>query len=181
MFQTTEGDVLVTLHKRQEKLKIDQVILGSAKTKTHMKKLPAQSSKPVQDKENIAPWSGKDPWGGYNKFPEAEEGDQRMTSATKWERLHGEVQEVVATSLRDATEQRFLKLETGMNELKEQNTKFEQWFQDAGNSTASLRQEVGAIATQVKEHHNTIQTMGTEIKSGFASLEALLSKKHRTE
>ena len=77
VFQTTEGDVLVTLHKRQEKLKIDQVILGSVKTKTHMKKLPAQSSKPVQDKENIAPWSGKDPWGGYNKFPEAEDGDQR--------------------------------------------------------------------------------------------------------
>lgn len=71
------------------------------------------------DKENIAPWSGRDPGGGYNKFREAEEGDQKMIPTSKWDQLQGEAQGVVANSLKDATDERCLKLETGMTELPE--------------------------------------------------------------
>ena len=41
-----------------------------------------------------------------------------MTSTSKLERLQGEVQDLVETSLRDATEQRFLKLETGYERVE---------------------------------------------------------------
>ena len=172
VFETTSGDILVTLHKRQERNKEDHVVLSSIKTKSHMKQAPLQRKKKVEDKENIAPWSGRDPWGGYNKFREVEEGDQRMTPVSKWDKLQGEVQGVVASSV---------KLETGMSELRHQNQKFENWFHEAGQSNASLRQEVGVLISQVKEHQQTIQHMGCEIKSGFQDLEALLSKKQRSE
>ena len=104
-----------------------------------------------------------------------------MVPTSKWEKLHGEVQGTVANSVRDATEARFLKLETGMHELREQGQKFGTWFHEAGQSTATLRQDVGALTLQVKEHQNTIQSMNSEIRSGFANIEALLSKKQRQE
>ena len=182
VFQTTTGDVLVTLHKKNEQVKTSQVILSSFKTKTHFKQGPVKTAKrTLVDKENIAPWSGRDPWGGFNKFKEAEEGDQPMAPTSKWEKLQDEVQGTVATSVRDATEARFLKLETGMHELREQGQKFETWFHEAGQSNASLRQEVGVLTSQVKEHHQTIQSMNTDIRTGFANIEALLSKKQRQE
>lgn len=37
VFQATSGDVLVTLHKKQEKSRDEHVVFSSFKTKTHMK------------------------------------------------------------------------------------------------------------------------------------------------
>ena len=54
VFQTTTGDVLVTLHKKPDLDKKVASVLSSAKTKTHLRKGPAQSqSAPVMDKENL--------------------------------------------------------------------------------------------------------------------------------
>ena len=85
------------------------------------------------------------------------------------------------STLKDATEQRFQKLETGLTELREQNQKFEHWFGEAGQSTAALRQDVTNLTAQVKENQNNINTMSGEIRSGFANIEALLAKKQRQE
>jgi len=117
VFQTSNGDVLVTMHKRQSIEKAEQVILAPTKTKTFLKKTPARSTREVEnDKENIMPWNGLDPWGGYNKFPDGHEQDSQMARTSKLERLQHQVHEVVESSLKDATEQRFLKLETGRTE-----------------------------------------------------------------
>ena len=117
VFQTSNGDVLVTMHKRQSIEKAEQVILAPTKTKTFLKKTPARSTREVEnDKENIMPWNGLDPWGGYNKFPDGHEQDSQMARTSKLERLQHQVHEVVESSLKDATEQRFLKLETGITE-----------------------------------------------------------------
>lgn len=182
VFQTSNGDVLVTMHKRPNTERIEQGILAPTKTKTFLKKTPGRSSKEAEhDKESILPWNGMDPWGGYNKFSDGPDQDAQMTRTSKMERLHNQVHEVVESSLKDATEQRFLKLETGITELREQNQKFESWFGEAGQSTAALRQDVNSLTSQVRENQQNINTLSGEIRSGFANLESLLAKKQRQE
>eukprot|EP00435_Cladocopium_sp_Y103_P033400 s1865_g8.t1 len=182
VFQTSFGDVLVTQHKKPDHIRQGQVVLSSQKTMSHMKQDKVKKGKnSTPDKENVMPWTGKDPWGGFNNFKEADSSDQRMTPVSKWDRLQDHVQGAVADSLRDATEQRFQKLETGMSELKVQNQKFESWFQEAGHSNAALRKDVNALASQVKDNQQNIQSMNAEIRTGFSNIEALLSKKHRQE
>ena len=182
VFQTNAGDVLVTLHKKQEEDKREQVILSSAKTKSFLKKTPAsQASSSKTDKENVMPWSGLDPWGGFNKFKEAEGATAQPLRTSKLEKLQNQMQGVVESNIKDATEQRFQKLECGLTELKEQNQTFENWFGEAGQSTAALRHDVTMLTGQVKENQKNIADMSSDIRSGFANLEALLSKKQRQE
>eukprot|EP00435_Cladocopium_sp_Y103_P068262 s345_g31.t1 len=117
MFQTEQGDVLVTLQKTEAE-KQEQVILTSVKTKTYLKKTPETSHQSdSNEKENVMPWNGLDPWRGYNKFKEGGDSDQQMARSSKFEQLQSQVQDVVQTNLKDVTEQRFLKLESGMTEL----------------------------------------------------------------
>ena len=88
VFQTNNGDVLVTMHKRQSIEKAEQVILAPTKTKTFLKKTPGRPSREAEnDEENVMPWNGLDPWGGYNKFPDGQEQDSQMARSSKMERL----------------------------------------------------------------------------------------------
>eukprot|EP00435_Cladocopium_sp_Y103_P074898 s52_g52.t1 len=134
-----------------------------------------------KDKENVMPWSGLDPWGGYNKFNDSTDADQQMARSSKFEQLQSQVQDVVRSNLKDATEQRFLRLETGITELREQNQKFETWFGEAGQSTAALHQDVSHLTSQVREQQQNMTSMALDIQKGFANIEALLSKKQRQE
>eukprot|EP00435_Cladocopium_sp_Y103_P029701 s203_g7.t1 len=121
---TTSGDILVTLHKKQEQGRNDHIVLTSAKTKDYMKKSPASSSAaPSQDKENVMPWNGVDPWGGFNKFRETGEQDHPMGRTTKLDQLQSQMQDAVQNNVKDVTEQRFQRLESGLTELREQNQK----------------------------------------------------------
>jgi FtsZ-binding cell division protein ZapB len=182
VFQTSNGDVLVTMHKKQGMDRSEPVILASTKTKTFLKKAPLREQHAGSaEKENIMPWNGVDPWGGYNKFKENADQDVQMARSSKAERWQTQVHEVVENSLKDATEQRFQKLETGLTELREQNQKFENWFGEAGQSTAALRQDVNQLSGQVRENQQNITSLSGEIRSGFANLEALLAKKQRQE
>ena len=182
VFQTSSGDVLVTLHKKPEENRNEPVVLSSAKTKSYLKKAPsATSSTSHRDKENVMPWNGMDPWGGYNRFKEADEAEAQPLRTSKFEKLQTQMQGVLENNIKDATEQRFQKLECGLTELKEQNQKFETWFGEAGQSTTALRQDVNMLSGQVKENQKNIADMSTDIRTGFANLEALLSKKQRQE
>ena len=119
------------------------------------------------------PWSGLDPWGGFNKFKEAEGATAQPLRTSKLEKLQNQMQGVVESNIKDATEQRFQKLECGLTELKEQNQKFENWFGEAGQSTAALRHDVTMLTGQVKENQKNIADMSSDIRSGFANLEEL--------
>ena len=127
------------------------------------------------------PWNGMDPWGGDNRFKEADEGCAQPLRTSKLEKLQTQMQGVLENNIKDATEQRFQQLECGLTELKEQNQKFETWFGEAGQSTAALRQDVNMLTGQVKENQKNIADMSTDIRTGFANIEALLSKKQRQE
>ena len=181
VFQCSHGDVLATLHKKPENEKQEQVILSSTKTKSMLKKTPgSKQTNSAVDKENIAPWSGLDPWGGYNKFKESDEQAMQQPRTSKYDRLQWQVQDIVEIN-KDENEERFLKLETGITELRQQNQKFESWFCEAGQSNAALKQEMNQLSSQVKEHQQSISCMSNDIRSGFANIEALLSKKQRQE
>ena len=186
VFQTNEGDVLVSTHKKAENEKKHVVVLGSQKTKSHMRqaKQPGQGGQAHPGKENI-PFEGRDPWGGMNTYAKNQNQDVPMAVTSKLDlvqsKLQDSVRQEVQANLREENEERFLRLETGMTELKEQNRRFEGWFHEAGKVSAGLQHQVNAIAGQVQEQKKEIGNMGDKIDRGFANIEALLSKSRRTE
>ena len=104
---------------------------------------------------------------------------------------------------------RVARLETDMAEIKGQNTKFEHWFQEAGTQSRNMRQQLDGLMTQVSQqevavqkvqstvvgtqhrmeeltsqvsgHRSDVAGLQDQVTQGFAHIEALLSKKHRSE
>ena len=179
LFQTSEGDVLVSVHKKAEQERTPLVVLGSQKTKAHMKQGPKKAAAPAMGKENAIPFEGKDPWGGMNSFKAASSNEQKLV-ATRLEQVETKVHDSVQTSLRQEQEERFRKLETGFTELKEQNKKFEGWFHEAGKCSQNLQAQVSTLAGQVQEQKHELGSLSSQLTHGFANLEALLVKKQRT-
>ena len=115
------------------------------------------------------------------------------------------------TQKADAAEARLCQLETGFQELKAQNSKFEGWFQSFGQKvtesharaetlTQSLQAQAGEVAQlraevarQAEQLPATVQSavssllaeLGAQMQQQFqqqhSQLEALLSKKQRSE
>ena len=179
IFQTSEGDILVSTHKKAEQERQPLIVLGSQKTKAHMKNGTKKTSPAAQGKENAIPFEGKDPWGGVNSFKPAASSDQSMVTS-RLEQVQTQVHDSVQSSLRKEQEDRFRKLETGFTELKEQNRKFESWFHEAGKCSQNMQQQVNNLAAQVTEQKAEIGTISSQLTHGFANLEALLNKRQRT-
>ena len=179
LFQTSEGDILVSVHKKAEQERQPLVVLGSQKTKAHMKNGQKREAAPAGGKENAIPFEGKDPWGGMNVFKTPIAADQNLV-ASKLEQVQSKVHDSLQTSLRQEQEDRFRKLETGFTELKEQNKKFEGWFHEAGKCSQNLQHQVHNLASQVTEQKTELSSLSSQLTHGFANLEALLVKKQRT-
>lgn len=86
-----------------------------------------------------------------------------------------------STATDSASEARFQRLEVDITELRQQHSKFENWFQDAAAASSSMQSQIGELRTQVNAHSTELGTVRSEIQNGFQHLEALFSKKHRTE
>ncbi|CAJ1436142.1 unnamed protein product [Effrenium voratum] len=93
---------------------------------------------------------------------------------------------------RDKLDTRFQFLESSVAELRQQNVKFEQWFGDAAEANQVTNRQINALATQVqtqqlelgnlnKTVHDHNAEIRREMSAGFGNIEALLSKKHRTD
>ena len=98
----------------------------------------------------------------------------------------------------DDSEDRLSKLEVDMREIKEQNHKFESWFQDAAQSNQEANHKLHMVANQVASHQTqlsnleqavtqnstTLQAVNSELREemsrGFGNIEALLNKKLRS-
>eukprot|EP00438_Fugacium_kawagutii_P031198 Skav220793 [mRNA] locus=scaffold150:52383:57152:- [translate_table: standard] len=216
---TSDGDVVLTLHRKPPTAKTPLAVLSSQKTLTHLKKDQSHGAKAqgsneagpsnpwrkyvenqnkTENKENVIPWSGPDPWGGFNPPNKAMEVDEAPLRPAKIQQLQNSVQDFV----KEAHEQRFQRLETDITQIRQQQDKFESWFQDAGQATTTLQSQVGSLTTQLMETKNEIHQqvgtltqqlgenrqgltdMGTRIEQGFASLQDLLRERHvkpRTE
>ena len=182
---TGKGDVVVTIHKKAEQDKSGPIILGSNKTKNHLRQAPGKSKAAASsgaDKENQAPFDGKDPWGGYNDYKKnhAPTEDHQMVATSKLEKVQTQMQDTILATMRTENEVRFKQLETGMQEIQEQNGRFERWFHEAGKCNSNLQSQVNTLASQVQEQKSDLTSMGDKIDRGFAELTSLLSKSRRT-
>ena len=100
--------------------------------------------------------------------------------------------EIQDDGVQTANEERFQRLEAGMTELQAQGVKFEGWFtqmhqteQFLGAQIRETNERLDAASTTVNDQigalQNNIQNIHGEVTSGFAHMEALLSKSRRTE
>ncbi|CAJ1449681.1 unnamed protein product [Effrenium voratum] len=89
-------------------------------------------------------------------------------------------------------ESRFQHLEPSVAELRQQNYKFEQWFGEAAEANAATNHQINAIAKEVHTQQAELSNLNKsvsdhnaeirrEMSAGFSNIEALLSKKHRTD
>lgn len=152
---TTCGDITVTLHKEMKDRDQLPVVLGSSRTKAHIQKQPR---------------------GKVHDLGEVEE------------RLQGQIHHAIDQKMAVEADARFKQLEVDVAEMKQQHIKYEGWFQEAAaasNSTQAqmveLQQQVAMQKHEMGTMKNDIGQVRQEIQSGFASIEALLSKKQRAE
>lgn len=190
---TTSGDITVTLHKQVKDRDHLPVVLSSSRTKAHIQKQP-KGSVPDQEshdkkKNDQDPWAGwKDPWSRRGQHQE----DDPMPAITKIDevegRLQGRIHQAIDQKMALEADARFKKLEVDVAEMKQQHVKYEGWFQEAAAASNNTQTQMVELQKQVTMQKQDMVTMKSdigqvrsEIQTGFASIEALLNKKHRTE
>ena len=205
---TAKGEVTVSLQKKPPPGLEEPTIWSSTKTRALLRKAVANPSGPQDIKHNVArsgtdPWTlGSDPWGQYKpvSMPSSSNGDVPMHAVTMMDSMETRLKAQLATHSATAADPRLDKLETDMNEMKAQGQKFEHWFQDAGNQNRAMKTQMDNLVQQVavqdqalQNTHGRIEEMQVQanrrdvsqlqssIQSGFANIEALLSKKQRAE
>ena len=206
------GESFVLIHKVKEvggQSKVAQVC-ASDRTRKHIL---------YDDPEVVDPWSnGKDPWSQSllkppPGLPAPLPRPDASQAATKISQLRSELQAgvegMVQQQVRLAVEQekpakevegRIRQLEVGMQEVKQQNQKFEEWFQTLGNQSKRTAEQVAEVQHAVTGQQAEIQKVKGEVASSLgqaiqklqqdmsqqlsqqtSTIEALLAKKHRSE
>ena len=139
------------------------------------------------------------------------------TASTKLSQVKSELQEGLAILVRkevhaatsssstashqvQAQDERIAKLEVGLQEVRMQNTKFEEWFQTLGTQMQQQATQVNEVQQTVAAQQTALQAVPTDVASAItqamstlqrdmqqqlatqtSQFEAMLSKKHRTE
>ncbi len=215
ILMTDPGDITVSLHKKPIMEVEEHAVWSSSKTKALLRKsartqvaprLPIQHSSggPHED-----PWMKNDPWSSFRPTtgPQTEATDVPMNAVSMIEQVEERLRGQLAST--SASDPRIAQLETDVHEIKEQNHKFEQWFQQAGQSSTAMQgkiedltqqilsndqglqqvhtqmaqtsHRVEEVASQVVANRGELSSLDAKITSGFANLEGLLSKKLRAE
>ena len=216
---TDRGEITVTLQKKAVDHDAPPPIWSSSKTQALMRKTVTQqpkSSSGAQDQLlREDPWfQGADPWGSFHPTTKpvaaSGSGDVTMKTTSMMEQMEDRLRTHLSTAASELpADPRVERLETDMKEIKIQNCKFEQWFQEAGTQSWGMKQQLDGLlaqvshqddtvrqvqtavattqsrvedlSTQVSGHRSDVAGLRTEVTQGFAHLEALLSKKHRSE
>ncbi len=161
------------------------------------------------------PWmQGSDPWGSFRPTTKPVSGgtneDVTMHTTAMMDKMEDRLRSHLTSAASEIPpDPRVARLETDMAEIKGQNTKFEQWFQEAGSQSRNMRQQLDGLMTQVSQqeasvqqvqntmvgtqhrmeeltaqvsgHRSDVSGLQDQVTQGFAHIEALLSKKHRAE
>lgn len=212
---TDKGEVTVSLHQKQLEKVDEHVVWSSSKTKALLRR----SIKPQQtggQKSSAAggnsskedSWVHGDPWSNFKPITRPTgDHDTPMQTVTMIDQVEGRLRDQIASS--SAADPRIARLETDVHEIRQQNSKFEQWFQEAGQSSAAMKGTIDDLVQQVTHHEAAVQQIHTQvaqtthrveqvstqvvanrdelasldmkITNGFATLEGLLSKRSRAE
>ena len=183
---SSKGDVTVTLHKKPGQQDQLPVILGTNKTKRHMRKGQVHQGQEPGRRDHSHAKEQADPWAAWNdpwaKGCRPITADDPMTPATtRLDAVQEKLQQRIESKVSADNEERFSKLEVGMAELKQQGLKHESWFRDAAAANAATQKQLHDLTSQVKENQTEIGQVKNDIQAGFANIESLLSKKHRSE
>ena len=151
------------------------------------------------------PWTkqGSDPWAKW-AAPTASAVAQGATSKKQIQelesRLQATVQDAVRTQLEDhasdaamssdidlhayqqTADQRFRVLEAGLGELKAQGDQFRSWFNEVHTGMDQMGKQVATLQSSTDKLSATIDhSITSAFDSRFSQLEAMLSKRSRTE
>lgn len=207
VMQGFDLEIVVTPIKDLTPQKFVPKVIASQKTQKHLMTTPSTKATSSSD-----PWmTSPDPWmnfqptaqssGNAGKTRLAEIKDQLCSDVTAKVRKElethvGQMEVDSDKQTNDQTEARFQALEVGMQELKQHNTQFLQWFHEAGDRMKQTEKAVNDVQTTLGQHQLEIQQLGgivkttvtslkedmaREFSSGFAHIEALLDKRQRTE
>eukprot|EP00438_Fugacium_kawagutii_P008055 Skav223964 [mRNA] locus=scaffold3540:259469:263778:+ [translate_table: standard] len=188
--QAFDLDVVITQVKDLTPQKVIPRIIASQKTQRH---LSMTSSTSAAASSNTDPWQTPqapgqgDPWARFQ--PQQGNGKTRLEELR--DQLCTEVKDKVRQQLEthaanmevdsgdganSAHEARFQALEVGMNELKQQNSKFLSWFHEAGDRMKQTEQAVTEVQTTLQHHHDELQQFGGILASSVNSVKADLTR-----
>ena len=166
------SDVIVSTVKEHK-----PTIYASAKTQKQLQDPPASSSKPTT---TIDPWLEADPWAGYS----TKSSSTPSTSTSRKDEIQEQISSEVANAFHDAilkkkdvwmddgddtytteNELRLVALESGVSELKQQNTPFMQWFQQTGDRLQKHEGIMQEVQDTVQTHAGARQNMNNIVKN----------------
>ena len=208
-------DILITLVKEHNSGPASTCLLAaSRRTQRHIQAHATGAVKPDTD-----PWLATDPWSAYHAKialpatkPDTKHIDevaQKLQDSVRTEVLK-EIQNMPAASGSTSSpivDQRFSKLEAGLQEVRAQGDQFQKWFTQANQRMTQQEQASNALKSAIDSQQKElgvlrqdVQQTGIQVGTQLASLrndlgshlddkidsamqrfEALLSKKQRTE
>eukprot|EP00435_Cladocopium_sp_Y103_P026257 s555_g6.t1 len=146
-------------------------IYAPVKTQKHLREQPSSSTAKASTSSD--PWIDNDPWGGYTKTT-ASVPPSRPYKAE----LQDQIRETVNTALKEKAqdwtmgdaetyttenEQRFTALESGLQELKNQNGQFLQWFNQTGERLQQNDSLMQDVQDTVQQHASALQLMSASM------------------
>ena len=172
------ADVIVTEIKDLQIPENKPTIYATAKTQKHLREQPSSST--ARASTGPDPWAENDPWGGYTRTTSS----VTPTRTYKAE-LQDQIRETVATALKEnqhdcpmgdsegyttETELRFTALESGLQELKNQNGQFMQWFNQTGERLQSNENMMQDVQDNVQQHASALQLMSASLTKAEQSI-----------
>ena len=170
-------DILITETRNHDREVQKPTILATRKTQNHMRKEQKEAS------NSSDPWSDpqQDPWGQFRSSASSSQntgpalpvkhGQQKFDELAAelkkdmHKKLEADLQAISQVPAPSAAyEQRFLTLESGLTELRSQNTQFSNWFQEMGSQQQNLTATVNEVVTKVQEQQGAIQSLHTDLQ-----------------
>eukprot|EP00435_Cladocopium_sp_Y103_P055985 s1970_g18.t1 len=173
------ADVIITAVKDLQVQPPKPQIYATVKTQKHLRDQPAGSASSSSSASHD-PWLVTDPWGGYQKITSTASTASRPHKEVRQESLRADIRHVLleeqAKQRDDMTidqsndyttenELRFVALESGISELKQQNGQFMQWFQQSGDRMQHSETLMKEVQDNVHQHAGAIQQLTYSVQN----------------
>ena len=185
------NDILITCLKQKAPVDEEERVVVPRKTQAFLKKNGEPVAAQAQQKQD--PWqSGPDPWQNWQPRTKiwsqaAAPVKHRFDEVTK--ELQNNVKDMIKTEVQNASsssssgqvdayqaanERRIAKLETGMQELQAQGTKYQAWFQETGVRIQSAEQQMQIMSTALEGTQQEVKKVQIEMATSTESMRGAL-------
>ena len=182
-----DSDVIITAVKDLQIQENKPQLYATAKTQKLLRDQP-KASAATKATASSDPWLDNDPWGGYNKKIPVAPSVARSHREELQDMITDEIQIALKEAKQDVsmeeagngytteTELRMVALESGLNELKQQNGQFMQWFQQTGDRLQQNEQVMQEMQSNAQNNAGVLQT----VSSAVANAEKAIGEVHQT-